>query len=82
MRAQAPITRRSGGAVGFGDEIEIALQLKRDAPLEISREQRGPLRARSRRQFRVRGQRSLRAFLDQVLDIVLEDERFGLAGPP
>lgn len=64
-----------GSAVGYGDQVEIALQLETDATLKISGKLRAGLARDIDRRFQVGSQLELRAFLDQVLDVVFENEQ-------
>jgi hypothetical protein len=69
-----------GGAVGFGYQVEIAFQLEGDAAFKISSEQGAGFARDVGGCFKVGGQ-ELRAFLDQVLDVVFENEKIWLTGP-
>ena len=80
VAAQALDDEALGGAVGFGDQVEITLQLEGDSLFEVCSQERAGLACDIDRRFQVGGQLELYAFLDQVLDIVLEDEQVGQAG--
>ena len=66
------------GPVCLGNEVEIALQLERNAPLEVMRQQRAGFARDFYRCFQVC--HALRFFRD-VLDVVFENKEIGIALP-
>jgi len=65
------------GAVGFGNQVEIALQLETDVAFQIVRDQRTRFASDIGGSFYKRGQ-SLE--LVKVFNIVLEQEQIRMAG--
>ena len=81
VRSQTLHYQALGSAIGFRYQVGFAFQFECDALFEIGGKQGARLTRNVDGGFQIRGQLGLRAFLDQVLDIVLEDKKIGLTRP-
>ena len=78
VRAQSLHHQLFARPVGFRDQIEIALQLERHAPLEIVRQERAGLARDLYRCFQVRHALRFFPLFGEVLDVVFENEKVGI----